>query len=117
MVKRGRRAASVVRLSVGFHVNPRHRFGIFVDAGYLYAASGKLCFETVDRSKLVLRVDTLHPALVKLARDECELEHLRTLWYDGAPRAQPTSHHLDIAILPGIKLPTWKADALGPERC
>jgi uncharacterized LabA/DUF88 family protein len=80
------------------------RFGIFVDAGYLYAASGKLCYETVDRSKLVLRADSLHPALVELARSECELEHLRTFWYDGAPRAQPTSLHLDIAILPGIKL-------------
>lgn len=80
------------------------RFGIFVDAGYLFAATGKLCFDTVDRSKLVLRAETLHPALVELAGEECQLEHLRTFWYDGAPHATPTAQHLDIAILPGIKL-------------
>lgn len=80
------------------------RFGIFVDAGYLYAASGKLCHGTVDRSKLVLNAASLHPALVNLTRDDCGLQHLRTYWYDGAPDARPTSQHLDIARLPGIKL-------------
>lgn len=80
------------------------RFGIFVDAGYLYAASGQLCFETADRRQLLLDPRSVGLALVERAADDCQLRHLRTYWYDGAPDARPTAKHHDIAHLPGVKL-------------
>lgn len=80
------------------------RFGIFVDAGYLYAASGKLCFGVRDRNRLVLNAETLSASLVELAKSDCGLEHLRTYWYDGARSAQATPEQRDIASLPGLKL-------------
>lgn len=39
------------------------RFGIFVDAGYLYAASGKLLFGLTDRRRLILNADAMVGAL------------------------------------------------------
>lgn len=60
------------------------RFGIFVDAGYLYAASGKLLFGLTDRRKLILNSDGLIGALTRKAATDCQQEHLRTYWYDGA---------------------------------
>lgn len=80
------------------------RFGIFVDAGYLFAAGGQLCFETADRSKLILDHRSVNNALAETAGAACGLEHLRTYWYDGAPDARPTAQHHDIAHLPGVKL-------------
>ena len=80
------------------------RFGVFVDAGYLFAAAGKLCFNTRDRRRLRLRPHHLCCALVELGEGHCRVEHFRSYWYDGAPDARPTPNHLDIAILPGVKL-------------
>lgn len=80
------------------------RFGVFVDAGYLFAAGGQLCFGTADRSRLLLSPRSVTAGLAARARAECGLEHLRTYWYDGAPDARPTAEHLDIAHLPGVKL-------------
>jgi hypothetical protein len=64
------------------------RFGLFIDAGYLYAAAGNLCLGTVNRSLIHIESEALHEALVALAIDEYKHEHLRTYWYDGARDAQ-----------------------------
>lgn len=80
------------------------RFAVFVDAGYLYAASGALCFGVSDRNKLVLDCKAAAEALAALGASKSELPHLRTYWYDGAKDAQPTAQHLDVAYLPGVKL-------------
>lgn len=80
------------------------RFGIFVDAGYLYAASGKLCFGISNRNELLLNFKAIAAALADRASHDCQLDHLRTYWYDGARDARPTAQHLDVANLPGVKL-------------
>jgi uncharacterized LabA/DUF88 family protein len=81
-----------------------NRFAIFVDAGYLFAASGKLCFDVTDRRRLALNARTLCPELATLAQTNCGLEYLRTYWYDGARDARPTPQHVDVANLPGVKV-------------
>jgi uncharacterized LabA/DUF88 family protein len=80
------------------------RFGIFVDAGYLYAASGNLCFGVTKRSRLALDFRSINDALIERTSSDCGMQHLRTYWYDGARDAQPTPQHLEIAHLPGVKL-------------
>ncbi|HET7648156.1 MAG TPA: NYN domain-containing protein [Gaiellaceae bacterium] len=80
------------------------RFGIFVDAGYLFAAGGKLCHGVTARERLALNATSLHEALVQFAGTDCGLEHLRTYWYDGARDARPTAEQIAIANLNGVKL-------------
>lgn len=80
------------------------RFGVFVDAGYLYAASGKLLYGTTDRSRFSLSFDSMTAALKALGESDSGSVHLRTYWYDGARDAIPTAQHLVVANLPGIKL-------------
>ena len=80
------------------------RFGIFVDAGYLYAASGKLLFGLTDRRKLILNCDGLVGALTRKAAGDCRQEHLRTYWYDGARDLVPTPEQVEVGNLPGVKL-------------
>ena len=80
------------------------RFGVFVDAGYLFAASGKLLYGTTDRKKLSLSFDSVTAALVELGQRDSQSVHLRTYWYDGARDAVPTAQHLVVANLPGVKL-------------
>jgi hypothetical protein len=80
------------------------RFAVFVDAGYLFAASGTLCFGLSDRDRLLLDCKVAAESLATLGASNCGLSHLRTYWYDGAKDAQPTAQHLDIAYLPGVKL-------------
>ena len=80
------------------------RFGVFVDAGYYYAASGKLLFGITDRKRLVLSFESATSALAELGRTSSGSQHLRTYWYDGARDAVPTAQHLVVANLPGVKL-------------
>lgn len=80
------------------------RFGVFVDAGYLFAAAGELCCGTRDRSKLRLDHVAMAEGLAKIAADDCGLGHLRTYWYDGAKGGAATAQHLSIGSLPGVKV-------------
>lgn len=77
---------------------------MFVDAGYLYSASGTLLYASPDRRQLILNFDSILGALQRFGADNCRLEHLRTYWYDGARDAVPTPQHVEIANLPGVKL-------------
>ena len=80
------------------------RFGVFVDAGYLFAASGKLLFGTTDRKKFSLNFESIVKQLVALGEEDSKSVHLRTYWYDGARDAVPTAQHLVVANLSGVKL-------------
>ena len=80
------------------------RFGIFVDAGYLFAAAGLLCCGTRDRSRLSLDHEKCLHALERWGAGDCRLSHLRTYWYDGAKDGQPTAQHLSVGSLPGVKI-------------
>ena len=80
------------------------RFAIFVDAGYLYAEGGKLAHNTADRLRLELKFEETVSSLAKLAADDSGIHYLRTYWYDAATDARPTSGHIALASIPGVKL-------------
>ncbi len=80
------------------------RFGVFVDAGYLHAGAGELCFGVIQRHRLGLDATSFCEALAERGRVHCGFQHLRSYWYDGARGAQPTAEHIQIANLPGVKL-------------
>lgn len=80
------------------------RYAIFVDAGYLYAAAGTLCHGTSSRGALDLSPDKVVYGLRDRCGNHCDLPHLRTYWYDGAPNAVPTEEHLRFGTQQGVKL-------------
>lgn len=80
------------------------RFAVFVDAGYLLAAGGTLCCDTMARSGFECDYRTLTTALAEFVSRHSGLSMLRMYWYDGARNAVPTVEHLRIAELPNLKL-------------
>ena len=80
------------------------RYAIFVDAGYLFAAAGSLCFSTSARRELNLDAEKATRVLRERCGNHCDQAHLRTYWYDGAPDAVPTSDQLQIGGQQGVKL-------------
>ena len=80
------------------------RYGIFVDAGYVIAAGGELCFATNNRQKLSIDAAGLRDHLNSIAKKATDLSVLRMYWYDAAPYTGPTKDHRDIANLANLKL-------------
>ena len=80
------------------------RFAIFVDAGYLYAEGGKLAHGTADRLRLELKFQETVSVLANLGKADSGVHYLRTYWYDAATDARPTSGHIALASIPGVKL-------------
>jgi len=80
------------------------RYAIFVDAGYLFAAAGSLCFGTSARRDLNPDAEKATRFLRERCGNHCDQAHLRTYWYDGAPDAVPTSDQLQIGGQQGVKL-------------
>ncbi|MFF0010165.1 NYN domain-containing protein [Streptomyces sp. NPDC005374] len=78
---------------------------IFVDAGYLYAAAGRLVAGTEDRRAFDLDAEGLIEALIDKARTIfADSRLLRVYWYDGARRRIHTSEQQSIAELPDVKV-------------
>ncbi|WP_240982944.1 NYN domain-containing protein, partial [Streptomyces sp. S3(2020)] len=78
---------------------------IFVDAGYLYAAAGRLVAGTEDRRSFDLDAEGLIEALIDRARTIfADSRLLRVYWYDGARRRIHTSEQQTIAELPDVKV-------------
>ncbi len=80
------------------------RYGLFVDAGYLFAEAGGLCAGTKRRSELRCDDAGLVEELRALAGRHSGLPPLRIYWYDGARDAVPTVAQRRLAILPDLKL-------------
>lgn len=80
------------------------RFAVFVDAGYLYAETGRLLFNTTDRRAIQLDGPGSNEMLINLAKKDCGLPLLRTYWYDGARNGIPTMDQEQIAALLNVKL-------------
>ena len=76
----------------------------FVDAGYLFAAAGALCFGTSHRRDLNLDPDKATLFLRERCSSHCDQVHLRTYWYDGAPDAVPTDDQVRVGEEQGVKL-------------
>ncbi|PJM96036.1 NYN domain-containing protein [Streptomyces sp. CB01373] len=78
---------------------------IFVDAGYLYAAAGRLVAGTEDRRAFDLDAEGLIDALIDRARTAfADSRLLRVYWYDGARRRIHTAEQQSIAELPDVKV-------------
>ncbi|MGW1023099.1 NYN domain-containing protein [Streptomyces sp. NPDC002577] len=78
---------------------------IFVDAGYLYAAAGRLAAGTEDRRAFDLDAEGLIEALIDKARlIFADSRLLRVYWYDGARRRIHTAEQQSIAELPDVKV-------------
>ncbi|MBV2353123.1 NYN domain-containing protein [Streptomyces sp. J2-1] len=78
---------------------------IFVDAGYLYAAAGRLVAGTEDRRAFDLDTEGLIDALIDKARTIfADSRLLRVYWYDGARRRIHTAEQQSIAELPDVKV-------------
>jgi hypothetical protein len=78
---------------------------IFVDAGYVYAAAGRLVTGTEDRRSFDLDAEGLIDALIDKARTIfADSRLLRVYWYDGARRRIHTSEQQSIAALPDVKV-------------
>lgn len=78
---------------------------IFVDAGYLYAAAGRLVAGTEDRRAFALDAEGLIDALIDRARTIfADSRLLRVYWYDGARRRIHTAEQQTIAELPDVKV-------------
>ncbi|TVL94005.1 NYN domain-containing protein [Streptomyces sp. SAJ15] len=78
---------------------------IFVDAGYVYAATGRLVAGTEDRRAFELDAEGLIEAFIDKARmifPDSRL--LRVYWYDGARRRIHTAEQQGIAELPDVKV-------------
>ncbi|MEU5419844.1 NYN domain-containing protein [Streptomyces sp. NPDC001407] len=78
---------------------------IFVDAGYVYAAAGRLVAGTEDRRTFDLDAEGLIEAFIDKARmifPDSRL--LRVYWYDGARRRIHTAEQQSIAELPDVKV-------------
>lgn len=78
---------------------------IFVDAGYVYAAAGRLVAGTEDRRTFELDAEGLIEAFIDKARTIFpDSRLLRVYWYDGARRRIHTSEQQSIAELPDVKV-------------
>ncbi|MGW1161648.1 NYN domain-containing protein [Streptomyces sp. NPDC002519] len=78
---------------------------IFVDAGYLYAAAGRLVAGTEDRRAFDLDAEGLIEAFIDKARSVfADSRLLRVYWYDGARRRIHTAEQQSIAELPDVKV-------------
>jgi hypothetical protein len=82
------------------------RSAIFVDAGYLLAAGGRLTCGTTSRAAFACDYVGLTKRLAKWAEghNDGRLHPLRTYWYDGAVNGVPTADHEQIGGLPYVKV-------------
>ncbi|MEU6038702.1 NYN domain-containing protein [Actinomadura sp. NPDC047616] len=92
------------------------RYAVFVDAGYLYAASGALLLGCSSRREYRVAAEKLIKALTSHADDQLLGELLRVYWYDAAPKKQPTVDQRVIANLPLVKLRLGNLNAQGQQK-
>ena len=92
------------------------RYAVFVDAGYLYAASGALLLSCGSRREYRVAAEKLIKALTSHADEKLLGELLRVYWFDAAPKKQPTVDQRVIANLPLVKLRLGNLNAQGQQK-
>ena len=80
------------------------RYAIFVDAEYLYTEGGMLCCNSPERQEILLYGLGANDFLIGLASDVCDLQPLRTYWYDSSRDGVSTPAQQLVATLPNMKL-------------
>ena len=92
-----------------------NRYSLFVDAAYLYAAGGQLCFGTKRRDELRMDFQQAVDDLRRRCAALSGLPALRVYWYDGATDAQPTASHIAVASVQGVQLRLGRLTAAGQK--
>lgn len=80
------------------------RAAVFVDAGYLFAASSRLLTgELLPRSRLTLDYDAVLDLFARLVTETAGMPLLRIYWYDGTATG-PTPQQITLAYRPSVKV-------------
>ncbi|MEU2789592.1 NYN domain-containing protein [Streptomyces sp. NPDC007100] len=89
----------------------------FVDAGYVYAAAGRLVAGTEDRKAFDLDAEGLIEAFIDKARTIFpDSRLLRVYWYDGARRRIHTMEQQRVAELPDVKVRLGNLNASNQQK-
>jgi len=92
------------------------RTGIFVDAGYLFAAGSiLLCGEKLRRGEVHLTNEVFLDFMRKKAETLTGLPVLRIYWYDGTD-GPPTGRHIALAYQPDVKLRLGLVNRQGTQK-
>jgi hypothetical protein len=89
---------------VGRLTRVRSRCAVYVDAGYLWAASATRFAGTSLRSSIEADHERLIGALIAHAENASALPLPRVHWYDAAHNAVPDQAQEKIGMLPRVKL-------------
>jgi uncharacterized LabA/DUF88 family protein len=94
------------------------RFGVFVDAGYLWAV-GLRGANTIPANRW--ETNLKYAELLDFIKDEASsyargMELLRVYWYDGAPNCVLTSEHKEIALIRDTKVRLGHLSAQGVQK-
>jgi hypothetical protein len=96
------------------------RYGIFVDAGYFFAAGAQAAFrQHVSRRQVLLKSSpaAMIADLCSQARRVVDnLPLLRTYWYDATPGPRLSMEQLALAMLPGVKLRIGVLNNMGRQK-
>lgn len=92
------------------------QYALLVDAGYLYACSGRIVLATTTRRDF--RVDTAGfvAALIETANVRVEGRLLRVYWFDAAKDRIPTLEQRAVAQLEGVKLRLGNLNHVGQQK-
>lgn len=91
-------------------------FILLVDAGYVYAAGGRLVHNTTARHELILNPAKLRDYLEPFAAEHSGARMLRMYWYDAAPDRMPTSEQRHVASLQAVQLRLGRLTAKGVQK-
>lgn len=90
--------------------------GVYVDAGYLYAAASVRLTGTSYRAATEMDVAALLDAIVEQVTCHAKLPLLRVHWYDAARGATPSMDQRRIATLPRVKLRLGRTSVNGEQK-
>jgi hypothetical protein len=92
------------------------QYALLVDAGYLFAAAGRLVLATTTRRDF--RVDTpgFVAALTEAAAERLPGRLLRVYWFDAAKDRVPTVEQRGVAQLPAVKLRLGNLNGAGQQK-
>lgn len=92
------------------------RYALFVDVGYLYAASGQLLLGANSRREYRVQAEPLIKALQQRAAKKLDGELLRVYWYDAARNRVATIDQRVVAPLSYVKLRLGNLNAHGQQK-
>lgn len=94
----------------------RSQCAVYVDAGYLMAATAQLIAGTSLRASIKLDAPKLITALIDTVEDACDLPLLRVNWYDGARPGGPDETQSQIGALRRVKLRLGRVGYEGEQK-